>query len=126
MLVTSLGVEQRNFNVDSNSSIGSLSYMLQYLSLDLKLFQDLYKFNFLARSGFINGATQSFQSVQDFSSTSGMFLDLQAIFSREITKKIDLNLQAGLRQDKLQLNSSDVTVQEFNLALGLTYHWGEK
>jgi len=125
MLITSLGIEQRNFDVDNNNSIGSLSYMLQYLSFDLKVIHELYKFNFIARSGFLNDASQTFQSVQDFSSTSGMFLDLQGVFSREITKKMDLNLMAGIRQDKLQLNNSNVSVQEFNLALGLTYHWGE-
>jgi hypothetical protein len=126
MLITSLGIEQRNFEVDSNNSIGSLSYMLQYLSFDLKVLHDLYKFNFIARSGFINGASQTFQSVQNFNSSSGMFLDLQAVFSREMTSKIDLNLMAGIRQDKMQLNNADVNLQEFNLALGLTYHWGDK
>jgi hypothetical protein len=126
MLMSSLGIEQRHFKVDSNNSIGSLSYMAQYIALDLKIIQDQFTLHFLTRSGFLGSASQAFQNVQDFTSSSGLFFDFSLKLVKEVSQKFDLNLLTGIRRDKLSLNNENANVNDINLAIGLTYHWCER
>ena len=121
-----LGVDRRRFGVESNSSLGELSYDLIKFGGVIEIHKNGYDLSFSPQIGFLKQASTNFQGQTNFNEADGASFKFEFKAAKAIEKNIDLYLKSSLRRDLLSLNNESVQVRDIDINLGIVFKWGEK
>jgi hypothetical protein len=120
-----LGVEKKNYTVDTNDSIGNLGTFTGILKVQYNTWFQKFKASAALKIGSLINFEQTFTGVSDFDDTTGFLTGVEVKISKKIDKKSFAHLGMNYSKYALSLDWKSVTINDMAFYLGVSYRWGE-
>lgn len=121
-----LGIENKIFSVDENSSVGNLNIMNAVAKFEYRTWFKKYRLSANIQFNYLLSFDQEFSGQQDITNTNGIGVGVGLKLSKRIDKQAYAHLGFDYMSSTLTLDDYSVTIGDTAFYLGLSYRWGEQ
>lgn len=121
-----LGLENRNFSVDDNDTVGELSTSSLIMKLDYQKWFKKFRFTTSLKINYLLDLTQKFKTPTEFTDTRGLGLGLEAKVSKKIDYRTYIHLGIEYSTNNVTLDEYSLKIHDMSFALGVSYRLGEQ